>query len=199
MSARLVHPDEGNLIDLPGVGPCPRPVDIDQAVTGFGLLKSLRVYRFAGGATIAGESEGDEVYITALSGAAELAIGGDHPLTADLAPGRVIYMTPGHRYRLTPRQETLVAYARAAAEGRIATRVEPGREGRGERLGIARMALQPGETGTVSGEALALVAEGRVETEDRPAAALRTLAVDAGVEAAVRATEATVLWLFTAR
>ena len=198
MTARLIAPDEGNLIDLPGVGPCPRPVDIDETKTGFSRLKSLRVYRFSAGQAIEGESEGDEVYVTALSGAADLEITGTHPLTTELRPGRVVYMTPGHAYRLTPQAETLVAYARAAAEGRVGCRLEAGTEGQGEHLGIARVVLAPGEPLNVTGEALLLVAEGRVETECGPAAALHVLAVAEAEEETVRAAEASVLYRFTA-
>ena len=199
MSLRLIEPDEGNLIDLPGVGPCPRPVDIDQSMTGFAKLKSLRVYRFAAGRTIEGESEGDEVYLTALSGAADLAIGGRQPLAADLKPGRIVYMTPNHDYRLTPRSETLVAYARAAAEGRIASYARDTAAGQGERLRVSRMALDRGERRGVEGEALVLVVQGRLETEAGTAQALRTLAVPARTQIVVTAAEAALIWIFSAR
>ena len=101
MSASVIRPDEGNLIDLPGVGPCPRPVDVDQSMTGFARLKSVRAYRFAPGATIEGESEADEVLIVVLEGAVTMEIAGAHPLTAPLSAGCILYMPPDHTYRLT--------------------------------------------------------------------------------------------------
>ena len=123
---QIINADPTRMIDLPGVGPCPRPVDIDQAVTGFARLKSLRIYRFRAGATIAGDSEGDEVYIVPFGGAVELQITGVTPLKATLSAGsgnRALYLAPGHSYRLTPESETLVAYARAAAVGRVLSHV----------------------------------------------------------------------------
>ena len=73
---RLIEPDENRMIDLPGVGPCPRPVDIDQRLTGFRTLKSLRIYRFQTGPAIHGESEIDEVFILPLVGTLEIEITG---------------------------------------------------------------------------------------------------------------------------
>lgn len=118
---KIIPADPSRMIDLPGVGPCPRPVDIDQSVTGFNRLKSLRIYRFAAGPAIEGESEVDEVYIVALDGAAQMQISGAHPLAADLAPGHALYMTPHHAYRLTPQTDALIAYSRAEAAGTVPT------------------------------------------------------------------------------
>lgn len=123
---QIINADPARLIDLPGVGPCLRPVDIDPSVTGFAQLKSLRIYRFRAGATIAGDSEGDEVYIVPFGGAVELQITGVTPLKATLSArsgNRALYLAPGRSYRLTPETETLVAYARAAAVGRVLSHV----------------------------------------------------------------------------
>ena len=120
----LIDADDTRMIDLPGVGPCPRPVDIDQRVTGFKRLKSLRIYRFVPGPAIHGDSETDEVFILPLSGAFDMQITGAHPLTARVSafgPTRALYMPPGHSYLLTPRSTVTVAYARAEAKGRVAT------------------------------------------------------------------------------
>lgn len=122
---KIIDADDTRMIDLPGVGPCPRPVDIDQGVTGFHRLKSLRIYRFEPGPAIHGDSETDEVFILPLSGAFDMQITGAHPLTARvsaLGPARALYMPPGHSYILTPRSPVMVAYARAEAQGRVASR-----------------------------------------------------------------------------
>ena len=122
---KIIDADDTRMIDLPRVGSCPRPVDIDQGVTGFHRLKSLRIYRFKPGPAIYGDSETDEVFILPLSGAFDMQINGAHPLTARvsaLGPTRALYMPPSHSYSLTPRSSVVVAYARAEAQGRIATR-----------------------------------------------------------------------------
>ena len=146
----IISTDPTRMIDLPDVGPCQRPVDIDQAVTGFQRLKSLRIYRFGAGATIAGDSEGDEVYIVPIGGAVELQITGVTPLKATLSAGsgnRALYMAPNHSYRLTPESETLVAYARAAAAGRVLSHVvpKPG-DTLAEALSLMTANLSDGET-----------------------------------------------------
>ena len=122
---KIIDSDDARMIDLHGVGLCPRPVDIDQGVTGFHRLKSLRIYRFEPGLDIHGDSEVDEVFILPLSGAWEMQITGAHPLQARvsaLGPTRAVYMPPGHSYNLTPRGPVTVAYARAEAQGSVATR-----------------------------------------------------------------------------
>ena len=119
---QIISADLTRKIDLPGVGPCPRPVDIDQLVTGFTRLKSLRIYRFLTGATIAGDSEGDEVYVLPFGGAVQMQIAGRTPLDVTLsqtAGPHALYMAPDHNYRLTPIAEAFVAYVRAAATGRV--------------------------------------------------------------------------------
>jgi len=110
-----IAPDFTRMIDLPGVGPCPRPVDIDQSVTGFGDLVSLRIYSFSGPAAINGEAEDDEVLIVLLDGAASIGVTGQHRADYELTTEgtRAIYLPPGHHYRLTPNGSATVAYARA--------------------------------------------------------------------------------------
>ena len=112
---RVIEPDFDRRIDLPGVGPCPRPVDIDQSVTGFSDLVSLRIYDFAEGATINGEAEGDEVLIVLLAGAVDIGVTGPHEADFRLeADGDwAIYLPPDHHYALTPIVPAMVAYARA--------------------------------------------------------------------------------------
>lgn len=122
---KIIDADNTRMIDLPGVGPCPRPVDIDQGVTGFHRLKSLRIYRFEPGPAIHGDSEVDEVFILPLSGAFDIQITGAHPVKARvsaLGPTRALLMPPGHSYNLSPRSPVTVAYARAEAQGSVATR-----------------------------------------------------------------------------
>lgn len=122
---KIIDADPARMIDLPGVGPCPRPVDIDQGVSGFHRLKSLRIYRFEPGPAIHGDSEVDEVFILPLAGAFDMQITGPHALAARvsaLGPTRALYMPPGHSYLLTPRGPVTVAYARAEARGSGTTR-----------------------------------------------------------------------------
>lgn len=121
----VIAPDPARRIDLPGVGPTPRPVDIDQAVTGFSDLVSLRIYDFAAGPPIEGEAEADEVLVTLLSGAATFAaLAPDDAEAASFelseTGDRVAYLPPHHRYRLTPRGVARVAYARARPTGAAA-------------------------------------------------------------------------------
>lgn len=121
---RVIAPDPSRMIDLPGVGPCPRPVDIDQTVTGFRDLVSLRVYDFGAGAVIDGEAEGDEVIVALLSGAVTIEVTGARAgpggagFTLHADGDRAIYLPPLHRYRLTPLAPAIVAYARARADAR---------------------------------------------------------------------------------
>ena len=115
---RIIEPDFDRMIDLPGVGPCPRPVDVDQAATGFSNLVSLRIYDFADGSVIDGEAEGDEVLVTLLSGAATVVVSGvhDEEFTLQADGDWAIYLPPHHHYRLTPLAPAMVAYARARPE-----------------------------------------------------------------------------------
>lgn len=111
----VIPPDFDRVIDLPGVGPCPRPVDIDQAVTGFADLVSLRIYDFRGGSVVLGEAEADEVLVVLLSGAASFGVTGDHQAAFALeADGDwAAYLPPLHHYRLEALTDATVAYARA--------------------------------------------------------------------------------------
>ena len=114
---KIIEADFDRRIDLPGVGPCPRPVDIDQAVSGFADLVSLRIYAFPAGETIHGDAEEDELFIVLLRGRAKVAI--DHGGTevasfAMNADGgtRAAFLPPDASYRLTTETATDVAYAR---------------------------------------------------------------------------------------
>lgn len=111
--------DFTRMIDLPGVGLCARPVDIDQAVTGFSRLVSMRVYAFEPGPAINGEAEDDEVYIVLLSGAAQIEVtGAENAAFALTEKGtRAVYLPVGHHYRLTPQARTEIAYMRAKPRG----------------------------------------------------------------------------------
>jgi len=116
---QIIEPDFDRLIDLPGVGPTPRPVDIDQRATGFSDLVSLRVYEFADGPAIEGEAEEDEVLVVLLAGAIAIAVTGAHEADFQLdADGDwAVYLPPRHHYRLTPLTPATVAYARARPTG----------------------------------------------------------------------------------
>lgn len=113
----IIHPDFARRIDLPGAGPCPRPVDIDRSRTGFSNLVSLRIYSFAAGVKIDGEAEDDEVFIVLMRGQADIVVSsggghvGDFPLAADGGP-RAAYLPPEASYRLTAVTDCDVAYAR---------------------------------------------------------------------------------------
>ena len=120
-----IKADHGRFLQLTGVpDPVSRPVDIDQLQTGFASLRSLRIYRFTAGSVIDGHAEDDEVLIVVLAGSVHLSMSegdltesspefelsavGDsheHPCAA--------YLPPGGAYRLTPRRDAEVAYARA--------------------------------------------------------------------------------------
>ena len=112
---QIIEPDFDRTIDLPGVGPTPRPVDIDQSTTGFRDLVSLRIYEFADGTTIDGEAEGDEVLVVLLAGAVAIAVTGTHEseFRLDADGDWAIYLPPHHHYRLQPLTPATVAYARA--------------------------------------------------------------------------------------
>jgi 5-deoxy-D-glucuronate isomerase len=183
---RVIDADPGNMIDLPGVGPCPRPVDIHQGLTGFTTLKTLRIYRFAAGVTIDGESEGDEVWIVPLEGEIAMAITGAHPLAARLSLSDALYMPPYHGYRLTPSVPATVAYARAAAQGLYPTQLAGGQT---EHLAQAQVYLAEGEALVCESgaERLIHVAAGRLAVAGRPVIAGQTLALAAGEAAPITA------------
>jgi hypothetical protein len=121
---KVIEPDFDRTIDLPGLGPTPRPVDIDQATTGFSDLLSLRIYDFAADAVVEGEAEADEVLVVLLGGAVSIAVSGLHEAEFTLqADGDwAIYLPPRHGYRLTPITQATVAYARARPSGASAPR-----------------------------------------------------------------------------
>ncbi|WP_085880538.1 5-deoxy-glucuronate isomerase [Roseisalinus antarcticus] len=220
----MIRPDESNLIDLPGVGPCPRPVDIDQSVTGMSRLKSLRAYRFAPETTIAGESEVDEVLIVVLEGRISMEVSGASSLSAEFGPGQILYMPPDHAYRLTPLARCIVAYGRAEASSSRDARAITGTAAAGEVLHLRRLSLRAGEAVTLDAEALALVASGTAEAlvasgaaealaasgtaealvasgaaeaEDAPMGPLSVLAVDAG-SGTIQGTGTAEVWVYSA-
>ena len=112
---QVIEPDFDRTVDLPGVGPTPRPVDIDQSVTGFSDLVSLRIYDFADGTVIDGEAEADEVLVVLLAGAVTIAVTGQHEaeFRLDADGDWAVYLPPHHHYRLRPLAPATVAYARA--------------------------------------------------------------------------------------
>ena len=125
---RLIKPDANRRITLPGVPePVPRPVDIESAQTGFQLLRTLRIYRFAQGTRIEGHAEDDEVYIAVLAGTIKLVIhaaagaGYRYELTApeeaSNATACVAYLPAQGEYQLTALTDADVAYVRATPRG----------------------------------------------------------------------------------
>lgn len=121
---KVIEPDFDRMIDLPGVGSTPRPVDADQAATGFSDLLSLRIYDFAADALVEGEAEEDEVLVVLLGGAATVAVTGLHEAEFTLqADGDwAVYVPPRHRHRLTPITQATIAYARARPSAASAPR-----------------------------------------------------------------------------
>lgn len=121
---QIIAPDFDRTVDLPGVGPTPRPVDIDRSLTGFSDLVSLRIYEFAEGRAIDGEAEEDEVLVVLLAGAVSIAVTGRHEAAFRLdADGDwAIYLPPHHHYRLTPLTSATVAYVRARPRAAAAPR-----------------------------------------------------------------------------
>ena len=131
----LIKPDHNRRIDIPGVpGPVSRPVDIDPSKTGFSNLRTLRIYRFDKDSVIEGHAEEDEVFIVVLSGAIELTAIED-PLGPP--PDSIIltaldgtqaglacaaYLPRHAAYKLVPRCDADVAYARATPSGRRSPR-----------------------------------------------------------------------------
>ena len=135
-----IKPDKNRRIDIPGVpAPVERPVDIDQAVTGFTSLRTLRIYRFEAASVIEGHAEEDEVFIVLLSGSAELTMSDElasgsaspdpsYPVTLS-APGIAsgvacaAYLPPGGAYKLVAKTIAEVAYARATPSGSLPPKV----------------------------------------------------------------------------
>lgn len=141
----IAKPDFARRIDLPGAGPCPRPVDVDRARTGFAQLVALRVYSFPAGVAIDGEAEADEVFVTLVRGEAAMAVthaGRQVAVFTLRASGgdRVVYLPPHAGYRLTARTACDVAYARAVP----AAAVPPPRAFAGD---AARLAIAGYATG----------------------------------------------------
>lgn len=113
---RIIQPDFTRLVELPGVGACPRPVDIDQSLTGFSDLVSLRVYQFARDMIVHGEAEEDELFIVLLRGTVDIDVAGGSSASFTLQTDRgigAVYLPPHDRYCLNARADADVAYARA--------------------------------------------------------------------------------------
>ncbi len=135
----VIKADHHRRLQLAGVpDPVPRPVDIDQAQTGFAVLRSLRIYRFNAGSVIDGHAEEDEVMIVILAGSVHLRMS-ERDLEQD-SPEFVLsavddssgdpcaaYLPPHGAYRLTTRSNAEVAYARATPSTGRAPTVFPAR------------------------------------------------------------------------
>lgn len=121
----IIKPDYDCRIEIAGIpDPVRRPVAIDQSRTGFFNLRSLRIYRFDAHSVVEGHAEEDEVFMVVMAGSVDLAIrdagspldGDAFTLSAPWKGGDVAcaaYLQPGSAYRLTPRTDADVAYARA--------------------------------------------------------------------------------------
>ena len=106
-------------------------------------------------------------------------------------PARAAYMTPDHAYRLTPRSEALVAYARAAASGCVASQAMDGAqsEGLAEHLAYAWHEVAAGDEIRLAGEreTLCYLAEGTAVADGARVQAGQTLALKRGQAARVAA------------
>lgn len=153
---QMLPSDFSRRIELEGVGPAPRPVDIDQSKTGFSRLVSLRIYSFIPGPPILGEAEGDEVAIVVLNGRCEIAVTGTRAGTfvLDANEGaRAIYLPPNHHYELSPLNAVDVAYARAPSTTESPPRSFSGRvlgdQGAFESLRFSLTTLAEGKSATL--------------------------------------------------
>ena len=201
---QIINADPTRMIDLPGVGPCPRPVEIDQSMTGFTRLKSLRIYRFQPGVTINGDSEVDEVYIVPFGGRVDMNITGTTPVQARLSAAsapRALYMAPDHSYQLTPVTESLVAYARAAATGRVPCHAVQGRgDANAEFLSFTIADLAAGDAMPTDGAKSRLVhiIAGSIVIEGQPVTETQTAALSSGQSGLVQASSPTTLLMVSA-
>lgn len=118
----IVEPDFGRRIDLPGAGPCPRPIDIDRGKVPLAQLVSLRVYSFAAGKRIDGEAEDDEVFIVLMRGGADIVIDqagrSSTAFTLHMNGVRAVYMPPHAAYHLAATDDADIAYVRATPAAR---------------------------------------------------------------------------------
>ena len=138
---KLLKADHQRRVEIPGVPvPVRRPVDIDNTQTAFVNLRSLRIYCFDEGSVINGHAEEDEVLIVVLMGSVELTMSeseiqdSSRPFLLSAATDSdscAAYLPPRAAYRLTPRGNAEVAYARATPpSGRAPTvfKSQPSRE-----------------------------------------------------------------------
>ena len=126
---KLLKADDQRRVQVPGVpGRVRRPVDIDRAQTAFAHLRSLRIYCFDADSVINGHAEEDEVLIVVVTGSVELTMSendmqvSSSPLFLSAASDSqskpcAAYLPPHAAYRLIPRGNAEVAYARATPPG----------------------------------------------------------------------------------
>jgi hypothetical protein len=132
---KLIKPDFNGTVEIEGItGPVPRPVSIDQAITGFERLRTLRVYQFSAGVPVDGHAEEDEVFLVILSGSVELNLSGQGtsigPIRLDAADRKAeapcaAYLPPHGEYRLVPITSASVAYVRARPQSGPPPKVFP--------------------------------------------------------------------------
>lgn len=128
---RIIHPDPARRVDLPGIGPVPRPLEVGTDVSGLRHVR-MRGYTFVTGHIIEGQSEEDEVFIFLHAGRIHVevspgatSVGAEaefvwrnlyRPQGVPSAP-QGIYMPPNYSYRLTVLDDATVLYARGGARG----------------------------------------------------------------------------------
>ena len=120
--------DPARRIEIAGVAArVRRPIDIDQAATGFANLRTLRIYQFDAGSVIDGHAEEDEVFIVVLAGRVDLTMISDlwedsqQAFTLSAANESegvacAAYLPPHAAYKLIPQGDADVAYVRATPE-----------------------------------------------------------------------------------
>ncbi len=111
----IFEPDFDHLTDLPGAGPTPTPVDLDQRATGFTDLAALQVHELGDGTTMSGGTGEDEMLIVLLAGAMTVTVTGpqDTAFQLDADGDWAVYLPPRHQFSLEPLVPATMASARA--------------------------------------------------------------------------------------
>ena len=117
----IIEPDFDRLIDIPGAGPTPRPVEIDGRAAGFHDLLSFCIDDLADGAIVEGTAE-EEVLLVLLAGAIAVDVTGpgaeEFRLDADGDWG--LHLPAGSGWRVRPLTPATLARASARSSAPFA-------------------------------------------------------------------------------